>query len=84
MRPVKRLLRYTVIFEEALEGGYVVRIPALGCVTEGETFEEARALARDAIRAYCMSLLKHGEPIPTDSPTEIVSAVTVPLTVTAK
>jgi len=26
--------------------------------------EEAREMATDAIRAYCASLLKHGEPIP--------------------
>ncbi|PON10994.1 pilus assembly protein HicB, partial [Candidatus Entotheonella serta] len=32
--------RYTVIFEEAEEGGYVVTYPALpGLVTEGDTLE---------------------------------------------
>jgi len=31
---------------------------------EGRTMEEAREMATDAIRAYCASLLKHGEPIP--------------------
>jgi len=34
------------------------------------TLEEAREMAADAIRAYCASLLKHGEPIPCDSPEE--------------
>jgi hypothetical protein len=33
---------YTVIFEPAEEGGYVVTVPALpGLHTEGDTFEEA-------------------------------------------
>ncbi len=85
MRKIKRLLRYTVIFEEAPEGGYIVRIPTLvGCVTQGETFEEAKAMAQDAIRCYCASLLKHGEPIPEEGPTEIISPLTVPLTIPSR
>ena len=58
---------YTVLFEPAEEGGYVVRCPALpGLVTEGDTLEEARAMADDAIRAYLESLRKDGLPIPLD------------------
>ncbi len=56
---------YTVFFEPAPEGGYIVTVPALpGLVTEGDTLEEAREMARDAIRAYLESLMKDGEPIP--------------------
>ena len=41
---------YTVLFEPAEEGGYVVTFPALpGLVTEVDTLEEARAMAKDAI-----------------------------------
>ena len=36
----------------------------------GSTVEEAREMAADAIRAYCASLLKHGETIPIESPEE--------------
>ena len=44
---------YTVLFEPAEEGGYVVTVPALpGCVTQGETLEEAREMATDAILGY--------------------------------
>jgi len=51
--------RYTVLFEPAEEGGYVVTCPALpGLVTEGDTLEEARKMARDAIRGYLESLQK--------------------------
>ncbi len=58
---------YTVFFEPAAEGGYVVTCPALpGLVTEGDTLEEAREMARDAILAYLESLRKDGEPIPAD------------------
>lgn len=58
---------FTVLFEPAEEGGYVVTCPALpGLVTEGDTLEEAREMAKDAIRAYLESLRKDGLPIPCD------------------
>ncbi len=61
--------RYTVLFEPAEEGGYVVTCPALpGLVTEGNTLEEARAMAVDAIRGYLESLAKDGLPDPTRRP----------------
>lgn len=61
------LYQFTVIIERQPEGGYLVTVPALpGCYTEGRTLEEAREMAADAIRAYCASLLKHGEPIPVE------------------
>ena len=61
--------RYTVLFEPAEEGGFVVTCPALpGLVTEGDTLEEAREMAQDAIRGYLESLHKDGQPIPKDRP----------------
>jgi antitoxin HicB len=59
--------RFTVLFEPAKEGGYVVTCPALpGLVTEGDTLEEAREMAQGAIKAYLESLHKDGSPIPED------------------
>ena len=56
---------YTVLFEPAEEGGYVVTCPALpGLVTEGDTLDEARDMVRDATRGYLESLQKDGSPIP--------------------
>jgi predicted RNase H-like HicB family nuclease len=53
------------LFEPAEEGGYVVTCPALpGLVTEGDTLQEARDMAADAIRGYLESLAKDGLPIP--------------------
>ena len=58
---------YTVFFEPAEEGGFVVTCLALpGLVTEGDTFENARAMAADAIRGYLESLVKDGLPFPAD------------------
>jgi predicted RNase H-like HicB family nuclease len=62
---------FTVLIERQPEGEYLVSVPALpGCYTEGQTLEEARTMATDAIRAYCASLVKHGEPIPVESAEE--------------
>lgn len=61
--------RFTVLFEPAEEGGYVVTCPALpGLVTEGESLGEARDMAADAIRTYLESLTKDGLPMPEDKP----------------
>jgi antitoxin HicB len=58
---------YTLLFEPAEEGGLLVTCPALpGLVTEGDTMDEARAMAQDAIRAYLESLHKDDLPIPSD------------------
>ncbi len=47
------------------EGGYTVTVPALpGCVTQGETLEEAITMAKDAIRLYVESLRADGEALP--------------------
>ncbi|MDP8207071.1 MAG: type II toxin-antitoxin system HicB family antitoxin [Candidatus Electryonea clarkiae] len=61
--------KYTVIFEPAEEGGFVVHVPALpGCHTQGDTFEEALEMAKDAIEVYLESLQIDGLPIPDDKP----------------
>ena len=62
-----KILNYTVLMTPDETGGYVVTCPALpGLVTEGDTLEEAREMAADAIRYYIESLQKDGEPIPTE------------------
>jgi antitoxin HicB len=56
---------FTMLFEPAEEGGYVVTCPALpGLVTEGDTLEEARLMAEDALRGYLESLREDGLTIP--------------------
>ena len=58
--------RYTIILEpDPDEGGYTVTVPALpGCVTQGETIEEAIVMAKDAIRLYIETLIAEGQPVP--------------------
>ncbi len=70
-------MQYTIVLEPDDEGrGYTVRVPALpGCVTEGETREEALANAREAIIGFIEALEKAGEPVPEEK--EPVQVVTV-------
>lgn len=59
------MAKFLVYLEPAEEGGYIVSCPQLpGCVTQGETVDEALAMIKDAIQGYITSLQKHGEPIP--------------------
>ena len=70
--------QYTVVFEPAAEGGFTVTVPAApSLVTEGDTLEEAREMARDAIRGYLESLLKHGEEIPIEPSPPSIERVAV-------
>jgi antitoxin HicB len=58
--------RYTIILHpDPEERGYTVTVPAVpGCVTQGESLEEAIAMAKDAIRLYVELLRADGEAIP--------------------
>ena len=51
-------LQYEIVLEPSGEGGFTVYAPALlGCVSEGETRDEAVANIREAIELYL-------EPVP--------------------
>lgn len=74
--------RYTVLFEPVPEGGYNVIVPALPEIcTSGDTLEQAREMAIDAIKCVLESKLKDHEPIPPDTPARAYQetlAVTLP------
>ncbi len=74
----KKILEYTVIFEPAEEGGYVVSTPTIpGCTTQGETFEEASANIKDAIQG-CLAVLKEeGEEIPQEKSDIVITKISV-------
>lgn len=58
-------MKYKVILRPGEDSGYVVECPILpGCVSQGETKEEALANIEEAILGYVESLKKHNEPIP--------------------
>lgn len=75
----KKVLTYTAIFEPAEEGGYVVSVPTLpGCVTEGDTFEKAVYMIKDAIKGYLAVLQKEGLEIPKETEDIVVTKVAIP------
>lgn len=63
-----KVLKYEAVFEEQEVGGYTVTVPVLpGCITEGDTFEEAKKNIAEAITGYLESLSMDGEEIPTNN-----------------
>jgi antitoxin HicB len=71
---------YSVILEPAEEGGFLVHVPALPEIcTEGETEEDALAMAKDAIELVIESRLERGEAIPSESQPTVMRQVTVSL-----
>ncbi|MHC1610299.1 MAG: type II toxin-antitoxin system HicB family antitoxin [Candidatus Methanospirareceae archaeon] len=62
-----KTLSYRILLRKEPEGGYTVIVPSLpGCVTYGDTIEEAIEMAKEAIELYIESLKEHGEEIPTE------------------
>lgn len=60
-----------MILEPNELGGYTVTVPALpGCISEGDTRDEALANIREAIELYMESLQADGEPIPSEEAIE--------------
>lgn len=56
------------------EGGYVVSYPDLkGCLSTGETIEEAIANAEDAKREWLIAVMEEGYPVPDPSSDESYS-----------
>ncbi len=57
---------YPAIFHE--EDGYWVEFPDLnGCVTEGNTIEEAMSMAQEALGLWLVSQMEMGNELPTPS-----------------
>lgn len=71
---------YRVVIEPAEEGGYTVFVPALpGCVTQGETYDEAVVMAKECIEGFLEALVKAGQPIPSEP--EFTGPLTVAVSV---
>lgn len=56
---------FEVVLQPEPEGGFSVSVPDLpGCWTQGETREEALAMAKGAIEGYLETLKETGRPVP--------------------
>jgi len=70
-------VKYTVVLQRENDGGYVVSVPALpGCVSQGDTREEALKNIEEAIELYLEDVKTAGEPIPTEDGREYIEVTT--------
>lgn len=59
------------LIPDATDGGFVVSMPELpGCISQGDSVEEAMEMIRDAQRGWLTVALEHGDPIPGPRPPE--------------
>jgi len=59
------MINYEVVLIPAAEGGYTVVAPALpGCISEGDTEEEALENIKDAIQGWLVVAKRHGLYVP--------------------
>ena len=66
-------MKYRVLIEQDEDGMFVAEVPALpGCVSQGDTRDEATANIKEAIELYLESLAAHDEPIPPPITEELV------------
>ena len=79
-KPISQtILRYSALFEPCEEGGYTVTVPKLpGLVTEGDTFEEALLMAKDAIKGYLQVLQENRQSFPDPDEKSIIASIDVP------
>ena len=55
----------TSVLSEAEGGGYLIQYPDLpGCISDGETIQEAVENSRDAVRSWIETARAHGEEMP--------------------
>jgi predicted RNase H-like HicB family nuclease len=70
-------MRYTVILEQESDGGFVATVPALpGCVSQGDSRDEAIANIREAAELYIDDCIASGDPVPTEAGKEFIELKT--------
>jgi predicted RNase H-like HicB family nuclease len=70
-------MKYTVILEREADGGFVASVPVLpGCVSQGDTREEALSNIREAIDVYVEDCLAAGDTVPAEDSVEYVELKT--------
>lgn len=66
-------MKYRVLIEQDEDGVYVAEVPSLpGCISQGQTREQAIENIKEAIAGYLESLEAHDEPIPPPITEELV------------
>ncbi|TVQ53898.1 MAG: type II toxin-antitoxin system HicB family antitoxin [Phycisphaerales bacterium] len=66
-------MKFRVVIEQDEDGKFIASCPTLpGCVSDGNTRDEALANIKDAMEGYLASLQKSGDPIPSPITEEII------------
>lgn len=71
-------MKYTVVLLADAKKGYTAVVPVLpGCVSEGDSVEEALDMVTEAISLYLESAHEHGEQIPNELSGTLIGEVEV-------
>jgi len=75
----KKVYQYTAVFEpDQKSGGYTVIIPTLpGCISEGNTFEEASKNIQEAADLYLKTMKVYQGEIPRETSGIIIAPIQV-------
>jgi predicted RNase H-like HicB family nuclease len=66
-------MKYRVWVEQDEDGTFVAEVPSLpGCISQGQSRQEALQNIREAITLYIESLEAHGDPVPPPVTEEII------------
>ena len=66
-------MKYTVVLQRDTDGGYVVTVPVLpGCVSQGDSRQDAVKNIEEAIELYLEDVKAAGGPVPVDDGREYV------------
>jgi predicted RNase H-like HicB family nuclease len=66
-------MKYRVLIEPDEDGVFVAEVPSLpGCISQGQTREQAIENIKEAIALYLESLEAHNEPVPPPITEELV------------
>lgn len=62
-----KVLNFKILLRKEPEGGYTVTVPSLpGCITFGDTVDDAIQMSKEAIELYVDALKANGEEVPTE------------------
>jgi predicted RNase H-like HicB family nuclease len=66
-------MKFRIIVEQDEDGVFVATVPSLpGCVSQGDTRNEALRNVREAIEGYVESLRARNEPVPPSIQEEVI------------
>lgn len=72
MKNSKLKFEFEAVFTAQEEGGFAVEVPELpGCISEGETLEEAENNIQEAAQLYLETLEERGIPLPEREPLKV-------------